>query len=49
VVTTTGPQPVRGVGNTIRRAFRTALTIDYGNAQAELNVHWHRRAGGQAM
>lgn len=42
VITTTGLHLARDIGNAIHHAFRGTLTIDYGNAETELHVHWHR-------
>ncbi|RDK06391.1 BCAM0308 family protein [Cupriavidus lacunae] len=42
VVTTTGLHLARDIGNAIHHAYRGTLTIDYSNAETQLNVHWHR-------
>ncbi|AGW90116.1 hypothetical protein N234_08740 [Ralstonia pickettii DTP0602] len=30
------------IGNPIQHSCRGTLTIDFGIAETELNVHWHR-------
>ncbi|WP_249221422.1 MULTISPECIES: hypothetical protein [Cupriavidus] len=41
VITATGLHLARDIGNAIHHAYRGTLTIDYGNAETELHVHWH--------
>ncbi|WP_371748154.1 BCAM0308 family protein [Cupriavidus sp. AcVe19-6a] len=41
-IATTGVHLARDVGNAIHHAYRGKLTIDYGHAETELHVSWHR-------
>jgi hypothetical protein len=37
-----GMHLARDIGNPIQHSCRGTLTIDFGIAETELNVHWHR-------
>lgn len=41
-ITTTGMHIARDIGNAIHHAYGGKLDLDYGHAESELHVRWHR-------